>query len=174
MFGEQDAGCVSYGVRLPGGERLFVKEAADGRGQRSLDRAWEFHRAVRHPVIVPQLHRIVVGGRRTAVVMPWHEGEILYDRAARARFRALDRILDAHLTVEAAGQFAVDLYDGAFLYDFGGHEIHSSRFMAPRSGGTAPRSTRAPPSTPSAAPPACCWTPVRTRTSSGVRPYNAR
>ncbi|NEB04702.1 serine/threonine protein kinase [Streptomyces sp. SID13726] len=132
-FGDQDSGCVAHGIQLPDGQRWFVKEAVTGRGQRSLDRAWDFHRVVRHPAIVPQLHRIAVGGRRTAVVMPWHEGEILYDRTARARFRALplprvhhalDRILDAHLAVEAAGQVAVDLYDGAFLYDFDGHEIH--------------------------------------------------
>lgn len=151
VFGEQDSGCVSYGVRLPDGERLFVKEATDCRAQRSLDRAWAFHRRVRHPAIVPQLHRVAVGGRRTAMVMPWHEGEILYDRTARARFhalplarvhRVLDRVLDAHLAVEAVGQVAVDLYDGAFLYDFDGHEMHlidldeyclpgSTRFMAP-------------------------------------------
>lgn len=65
--------------------------------------------------------------------MPWRDGEILYDRTARARFHALpvarahhalDRVLDAHLAVEAAGQVAVDLYDGAFLYDFAAHELH--------------------------------------------------
>ncbi|MEU0943849.1 serine/threonine protein kinase [Streptomyces canus] len=131
-FREQDSGCLSHGVRLPDGSRWFVKEATTDRAQRSLDRAWAFHRAVRHPAIVPQLHRIAVGDRRTAVVMPWHDGEILYDPTARARFRALplarvhhalDRVLDAHLAVEAAGQVAVDLYDGAFLYDFDAHEL---------------------------------------------------
>jgi len=49
------------------------------------------------------------------------------DRSALDRFRrlpvtdverALDRILDAHLVVAAAGWVAVDLYDGCFLYDF--------------------------------------------------------
>jgi hypothetical protein len=131
-FREQDSGCVSHGVRLPDGTRWFVKEATTDRGRRSLDRAWAFHRTVRHPAIVPQLHRIAVGDRRTAVVMPWHDGEILYDPTARARFRALPldrvhhalaRVLDAHLAVEAAGQVAVDLYDGAFLYDFDAHEL---------------------------------------------------
>jgi serine/threonine-protein kinase len=132
-FREQDSGCLSHGVRLPDGSRWFVKEATTGRAQRSLDRARAFHRAVRHPAIVPQLHRITVGKRRTAVVMPWHDGEILYDPTARARFRALplarvhhalDRVLDAHLAVEAAGQVAVDLYDGSFLYDFDAHRLH--------------------------------------------------
>lgn len=50
-----------------------------------------------------------------------------------ARFRALPvarveeafaRVLDAHLAVEAAGHVAVDLYDGALLYDFAAHEMH--------------------------------------------------
>lgn len=49
VFREQDSGCVSYGVLLPEGERWFVKEAVTERGQRSLDRAWAFHRAVRRP-----------------------------------------------------------------------------------------------------------------------------
>ncbi|MET7688924.1 serine/threonine protein kinase [Streptomyces sp. NPDC005483] len=131
-FREQDSGCISHGVRLPDGTRWFVKEATTDRAQSSLDRAWAFHGTVRHPAIVPQSHRIGVGDRRTAVVMPWHDGEILYDPTARARFRALplarvhhavDRVLDAHLAVEAAGQVAVDLYDGALLYDFDAHEL---------------------------------------------------
>jgi serine/threonine protein kinase len=131
-FHEQDSGCVSYGVQLPDGERWFVKEPTTAAAQASLDRAWAFHRAVRHPVIVPQLHRITVPGGRTAAVMPWRPGESLYG-PARVRFRALplasvlravDRVLDAHLAVEAAGMVAVDLYDGAFLYDFGGDVLH--------------------------------------------------
>ncbi|GGY12359.1 serine/threonine protein kinase [Streptomyces hiroshimensis] len=139
-FRDQDSGCVSYGVRLPGGERWFVKEGTSDGARRSLCRAWAFHRAVSHPVIVPQVHRIAVRGN-WAVVMPWHDGEVLYhpttggtaDRtapgSAMARFRALplslvmrawDRILSAHLAVEEAGHVAVDFYDGALLYDFTG------------------------------------------------------
>lgn len=178
VFEKQDSGCVSYGVRLPGraGERWFVKTAVDARGRQALERARAFHRAVRHPAIVPQIHRITVrddGDDSLAVVMPWVDGEVLYHPAERgtgdrtspgspmARFRALPvprieaafaRILDAHLAVEAAGHVAVDLYDGALLYDFKAHELHlvdldeyrpgpfvlhtdrlpgSSRFMAP-------------------------------------------
>jgi serine/threonine protein kinase len=144
-FRDQDSGCVSYGVLLPDGERWFVKEATTRAAGRSLERAWAFHRAVRHPVIVPQLHRFAVRDGRTAVVMPWHAGEVLYHSTLRghggrahpdsplARFRALpldrvcravDRVLDAHLAVEAAGHVAVDLYDGTFLYDFEGDELH--------------------------------------------------
>jgi serine/threonine-protein kinase len=127
-FREQDSGCVSYGVQLPDGEHWFVKEATTAPAQTSLDRAWVFHQAVRHPVIVPQLHRITVtDGGRHALARP---GESLY---VLARFRALplvsvlhavNRVLDAHLAVEAAGTVAVDLYDGAFLYDFYGEVLH--------------------------------------------------
>ncbi|MBD9723167.1 serine/threonine protein kinase [Streptomyces caniscabiei] len=139
VFGKQDSGCMAYGVHLPDREeRWFVKTALDVRGLRSLERARDFHRAVRHPVIVPQLHRIA-SRDGAAVVMPWRDGEVLYDPAERgrgdrtnpgspmSRFRALPvdrieaafaRILDAHLAVEDAGYVAVDLYDGAMLYDF--------------------------------------------------------
>ncbi|MFJ8024432.1 serine/threonine protein kinase [Streptomyces sp. NPDC096311] len=144
-FPEQDSGCVSYGVRLLDGARWFVKEAATDRGRHSLERAWAFHRAVRHRAIVPQVHRIAVGRGGAAVVMPWREGEVLYpamvggyrDRrgpgSPMARFRALpisrvlaafERVLDAHLAVEVAGHVAVDFYDGALLYDFGGDVVH--------------------------------------------------
>ncbi|UUU33716.1 serine/threonine protein kinase [Streptomyces sp. CA-210063] len=151
VFEKQDSGCLAYGVRLGGDggdERWFVKRAAGGAvGLRSLERAWAFHRAVRHPVIVPQVHRIALregGGDSLAVVMPWRDGEVLYHPAERgrrdrttpgspmARFRALPvarieaalaRVLDAHLAVEAAGHVAVDLYDGALLYDFTAHEM---------------------------------------------------
>jgi serine/threonine-protein kinase len=143
-FRTQDSGCVSYGVRLPDGTRWFVKQATTGPARRSLDRAWAFHRAVRHPVIVPQLHRIAARDGRTATVMPWREGECLHTSAEAdtnpsrpdrplTRFRALpvrrillalDRVLDAHLAVEAADHVAVDLYDGSFLYDFEGDALH--------------------------------------------------
>ncbi|MFJ6832028.1 serine/threonine protein kinase [Streptomyces sp. NPDC091209] len=145
VFGEQDSGCVSYGVRLLDGARWFVKEAVNERGRCSLERGWAFHRAVRHTAIVPQVHRIAVRDD-WAVVMPWRSGEVLYrpaegggpqDRTGpgspMSRFRSLptaevrrafDRVLDAHLTVEAAGHVAVDLYDGALLYDFGARAVH--------------------------------------------------
>jgi serine/threonine-protein kinase len=38
--------------------------------------------------------------------------------------RAYDRVLDAHLAVEAAGHVAVDFYDGTLLYDFTGRTVH--------------------------------------------------
>ncbi|KND41026.1 serine/threonine protein kinase [Streptomyces stelliscabiei] len=144
VFGRQDSGCRAYGVRLPDrGERWFVKTAFSAVGRRSLERAWDFHRAVRHPAIVPQVHRIALRDG-TAVVMPWLDGEVLYDPAERGsgdrtspgspmtRFRSLPvdrieaafaRVLDAHLAVEDAGYVAVDLYDGALLYDFGAGEM---------------------------------------------------
>ncbi|MFM9445413.1 serine/threonine protein kinase [Streptomyces acidiscabies] len=125
---EQDSGCTSYGVRLPGGERWFVKAPTAPEAYGTLDRAWRFHRAVRHPAIVPQLHRL---GR--AVVMPWRDGGLLYAPEHRARFRrlplpeihrALDTLLDAHLAVESAGWQPVDFYDGALLYDFPRATLH--------------------------------------------------
>ncbi|MFD9119578.1 serine/threonine protein kinase [Streptomyces bottropensis] len=144
VFGRQDSGCRAYGVRLPDrGERWFVKTAFSAVGRRSLERARYFHRAVRHPAIVPQVHRIALRDG-TAVVMPWLDGEVLYDPAERGSgdrtspgspmtcFRSLPvdrieaafaRVLDAHLAVEAAGYVAVDLYDGALLYDFGAGEM---------------------------------------------------
>ncbi|MFE7761977.1 serine/threonine protein kinase [Streptomyces sp. NPDC057438] len=145
VFGKQDSGCRAYSVGLPDrGERWFVKTAVAAAGRRSLERAWDFHRAVRHPVIVPQVHRIALRDG-SAVVMPWLDGEVLYDPAERgrgdrtspgspmARFRSLPvdrieaafaRVLDAHLAVEAAGYVAVDLYDGALLYDFAAGGMH--------------------------------------------------
>ncbi|MEE1832432.1 serine/threonine protein kinase [Streptomyces sp. SP17KL33] len=144
VFGKQDSGCVAYGVHLPDrDERWFVKTAVAAAGRRSLERAWGFHRAVRHPVIVPQLHRIA-SRDGPAAVMPWRDGEVLYDPAERgrgdrtspgspmARFRSLPvdrieaafaRVLDAHLAIEDAGYVAVDLYDGALLYDFAAAEM---------------------------------------------------
>ncbi|MFF1449339.1 serine/threonine protein kinase [Streptomyces sp. NPDC058274] len=143
-FREQDSGSVSYGVRLLDGARWFVKEAVTARARESLERAWRFHRAVRHPAIVPQVHRIAVRGS-WAVVMPWRDGEVLYrpstqgphehrsPGSAMARFRALptasvlrafDRVLDAHLAVAAAGHVAVDFYDGALMYDFARDVAH--------------------------------------------------
>ncbi|MFF3359153.1 serine/threonine protein kinase [Streptomyces sp. NPDC002917] len=143
-FRDQDSGCVSYGVQLAGGERWFVKEALTDAARQSLERGWAFHQAVKHPVIVPQVHRMLVGDR-WAVVMPWKDGEVLYhstvhgpkDRtspdSAMARFRALPvsqvtsafaQVLSAHLAVEAAGHVAVDFYDGALLYNFAMGTVH--------------------------------------------------
>jgi hypothetical protein len=171
VFDAQDSGCWSAGVRI-GGRRWFVKTAVTAGARASLARARVLHAAVRHPVVVP-LEQVVDTGGRVVHVMPWREGEVLYhpttngrpDRAhpghPLARFRALplgrveqavDAILDAHLAVEAAGFVAVDLYDGAMLYDFATHRMDlcdldeyrpgpftvtggrlpgSSRFMAP-------------------------------------------
>ncbi|CAM5743961.1 hypothetical protein STAFG_8427 [Streptomyces afghaniensis 772] len=66
VFRDQESGCVSYAVRLADGERWFVKEATTDAAQQSLNRARAFHRAVRHPVIVPQLHRFTRVAELTA------------------------------------------------------------------------------------------------------------
>ncbi|MEY9969270.1 serine/threonine protein kinase [Streptacidiphilus sp. MAP12-16] len=142
VFDAQDSGCWSAGVRL--GERpWFIKTALTKAAEESLARARALHAAVRHPVIVPLEQVLLVGGRAVHV-MPWRDGQVLYhpttttrpDRThpdhPLARFRALplpqaqravDEILDAHLAVEAAGFVAVDLYDGALLYDFTGQRM---------------------------------------------------
>ncbi|WP_341718767.1 serine/threonine protein kinase [Micromonospora sp. FIMYZ51] len=134
VFDAQDSGCVSYGVEAAG-RRWFVKTATTEPGRRSLLRAATFHAVVRHPAIVRPEH--VLDG--PTLVYPWHAGKVLNhatvhgsDRSALARFQqlplpevdlAIDTILDAHLTVTAAGYVAVDLYDGCFLYDFRARQL---------------------------------------------------
>lgn len=142
VFREQDSGCVSYGVAV-GGKRWFVKGATTSEAVASLRRPEHVHALVRHPAIVPLERSIVVRGG-LALVYPWVEGEVLYHPTASrkggravpsspmARFRnlpvpevltALERILDAHVTVERTGLVAVDLYDGCMLYDFGNRRM---------------------------------------------------
>ncbi|MFI5836168.1 serine/threonine protein kinase [Micromonospora sp. NPDC051300] len=132
VFGDQDSGCLSYGVRAAG-RRWFVKRARTPEARASLTRALGLHAAVRHPGIVrPELVRDGTDG--PTLVYPWCEGTVLNhatvhgsDRSGLARFQrlpvaevraALAVVLDAHLAVDAAGYVAVDLYDGCFLYDF--------------------------------------------------------
>jgi serine/threonine-protein kinase len=137
VFPHQDSGCVAYGVAI-GEERWFVKTARVPEAEPSLRRAVAFHRAVRHPVLIPLRHALTADGRLT-LVYPWVDGENLnpatdpkgMGRAnpagALARLRrrpvdevlgVVDQLLDAHLAVELAGYVAVDLYDGCMLYDF--------------------------------------------------------
>jgi len=121
----QDSGCISYGLRRDDG-RWFVKVPTHEQAAASLARASRLHAAVRHPAIIAP-HDTATGDVGTALVYPWHDGEVLYDASARLRFRslrqtlveaALSAVIDAHLVVIAAGFVAVDLYDGCFLYDF--------------------------------------------------------
>jgi hypothetical protein len=135
-FDEQDSMCLSYGVAA-GGRRWFVKVALTPDTATGLRRAAAFHAAVRHPVIVGPVAAADLGDRM-ALRYPWHPGRVLYHatlrhhggRAApgsplsvfRAQplplvSRAVDAILDAHLAVSTARFVAVDLYDGAMLYD---------------------------------------------------------
>ncbi|MFG1740840.1 serine/threonine protein kinase [Micromonospora chalcea] len=137
VFGDQDSGCVSYGVESAG-RRWFVKRAGTPRARESLTRALGLHAAVRHPALVrPELVRDGADG--PTIVYPWRDGVVLNhatvhgsDRSGLARFQqlpvaevraALDAILDAHVAVSAAGYVAVDLYDGCFLYDFGARRM---------------------------------------------------
>jgi serine/threonine protein kinase len=132
VFGDQDSGCLSYGVEAAG-RRWFVKQATTPPAQLSLIRAGQLHAAVQHPAIV-RPERILDDPDGLTLVYPWHDGSVLNqatkhgsDRTALTRFQqlprpaveaAIDTILDAHLAVTAAGYVAVDLYDGCFLYDF--------------------------------------------------------
>ncbi|GIG61061.1 hypothetical protein Lfu02_54330 [Longispora fulva] len=133
-FDRQGSGCVAYGVEVDA-RRWFVKTARTPAADASLRRAVAFHAMVRHPAIVPLRHAITVG-ETLALVYSWQRGEVLHHRGqsrrdpagALARFRqrpvpevrrALGRVLDAHLAVERAGMVAVDLTEGALLYDFG-------------------------------------------------------
>ncbi|MEW2445603.1 hypothetical protein [Micromonospora marina] len=136
VFGDQDSGCVSYGVESAG-RRWFVKRAGTPAARESLTRALGLHAAVRHPAVVrPELVRDGTDG--PTLVYPWCDGVVLNhattgggsDRSGLDRFQrlpvaevraALDTILDAHLAVSAAGYVAVDLYDGCFLYDSARH-----------------------------------------------------
>jgi serine/threonine-protein kinase len=137
VFDAQDSGCLSYGVRS-GQRRWFVKTATTPAARASLTRAFGLHAAVRHEAIVaPEM--VFDGADGPTLVYPWRAGTVLNhatvhgaDRRALARFQtlpvaavesALDRILDAHLAVAAAGYVAVDLYDGCLLYDFDAHRM---------------------------------------------------
>jgi serine/threonine-protein kinase len=138
VFGDQDSGCLSYGVQRDG-RRWFVKKAVRPDDRASLARAAALHAAVRHEAIVRPA-AVTDGADGPTLVYPWTPGEVLNaattrgsGRAALARFqrlpveevhRALARILDAHRAVAAAGWISVDLYDGCFLYDFDAGQMH--------------------------------------------------
>jgi serine/threonine-protein kinase len=148
-----DSRNTSYGIAIAG-ERWFVKHGQDPEAVRLLESAVRFHRTVRHPAIVPLRARIETPDG-LAVVHEWRDGEVLNDplapgalprehpRSAFSRFRALpvrevlealDAILDAHLAVAARGFVAVDLYDGAILYDFARRRVHLCDLDAYRPG----------------------------------------
>ena len=138
-----DSRNTSYGVAV-GGDRWFVKHAADADAIRELESAVRFHAAVRHDAIVP-LAGVIEAADGLALVHPWRPGEVLDDPlapcarpradpgSAFARFRALpvpelvaavDTVFDAHVAIARAGFVAVDFYDGAVMYDFSTRAVH--------------------------------------------------
>jgi hypothetical protein len=138
VFDQQDSGCLSWGVERDG-RRWFVKTARTIEARASLARAAALHAAVRHEALVaPEL--VVDGLDGATLVYPWRDGRVLNsstasgsDRSARRRFqarplrsaeRALDRVLDVHLAVAAAGWVTCDLYDGCFLFDDDADVMH--------------------------------------------------
>lgn len=137
VFDQQDSGCVSYGARRDSGA-WFVKTSTTARATESLRSAVAVHTRVRHRNVIPLLN-VVEMPSGPALVYPWFDGELLYRSTARhftdraepaspiARVRRLPvsvvealvaEILDAHLTITAAGLVAVDFYDGCIMYDF--------------------------------------------------------
>jgi serine/threonine protein kinase len=171
IFAAQDSGCVSYGVHTDDG-RWFVKTATTSAGSRSLARARRLHARIRHDALIPLRHSFIAAGWPT-LVYPWVDGEVLYhptihtrpDRtdpaSPMARFRglplslihdALNRILDAHVTIASAGFVAVDFYDGCLLYDFASGRMHLCDLDEYRSGPFTLRGERLPGSTRYMAP----------------------
>ncbi|MFI7213254.1 hypothetical protein ACIBP4_17570 [Micromonospora maritima] len=94
VFGDQDSGCLSFGVRAAG-RRWFVKQARTPQARVSLTRALGLHAAVRHPGIVrPELVRDGTDG--PTLIYPWCDGTVLNhatvhgsDRAGLAGFQRL-------------------------------------------------------------------------------------
>lgn len=138
-FEAQDSGCVSFGVDA-GDRRWFLKGPISEQATRSLAAAVEFHRRVRHAVIVSPVEVVEVEGV-PILRYPWVEGQTLYpattersgpevrnvDGSPHARFRqlpvpqivfAIDAVISAHVVVAREGYVAIDLYDGCLHYDF--------------------------------------------------------
>ncbi|MDO3686158.1 serine/threonine protein kinase [Micromonospora sp. C28ISP2-4] len=126
VFGDQDSGCVSYGVESAG-RRWFVKRAGTPSARESLTRALGLHAAVRHPAVVrPELVRDGTDG--PTLVYPWCDGVVLNhattgggsDPTGLARFRRylspeeLTRgaTIDERTTVHALGRTLHHLLDG--------------------------------------------------------------
>lgn len=135
----QDSGCVSFGVEVDN-RRWFLKGPASDSAVGSVTSVIEFHRRVRHAVIVRPVEIVEVRGV-PVLRYPWVDGETLYhattersgaqmrtvDDTPHARFRqlpvdqivfAIDAVFSAHVEVADKGYVAIDLYDGCLHYDF--------------------------------------------------------
>ncbi len=75
-FESQDSGCISYGVEAAQ-RRWFVKGPATDAARESLASVIEFHRRVRHAVVVRPVEVVEVDGL-PVLRFPWVEGETLY------------------------------------------------------------------------------------------------
>lgn len=138
-FGErQDSRSVILGIESADGARYVLKHAEDDQAIAWLESGSRFHADVQHAAVPTVVHQITTATGR-GLVEEWGAGEILsdgYDPAVLPRddpestYRrflrlaadeiadAIDRLIDIHVTVTAAGYVAVDLYDGCVLYDF--------------------------------------------------------
>lgn len=155
----QDSGNISFGIQTPDG-KLFAKTA--GRNEPSpggtpfvqritaLRRAAEVHHGVDHPALV-HLVDVVDATDGIVVVYEWFDGDLLRSPAERRddpgepgmRFRhlpageivaALDKIIDLHVHLDAAGWVSGDVYDGCVMYDFVTQAVRFMDFECYRSG----------------------------------------
>ena len=72
VFGNQDSGCVSYGV-LAEAKRWFVKHSDDPRGIASLRRAHHLHSRVHHRAL-PRVRHAFETSSGLALVYDWVPG----------------------------------------------------------------------------------------------------
>ncbi len=145
VFDTQDSRNISYGVRIGGGERFFVKTAGlpdDPRPYLShsarvalLRNAVRLRQGCDHPAL-PRLHQVIEESPHgPLLIYEWVEGELLGvkraerddPRSAFQRFRglpaeeiicALDIIFELHDALARQGWIASDFYDGCLIYDF--------------------------------------------------------
>ncbi|WP_282939404.1 serine/threonine-protein kinase [Paenibacillus sp. RC67] len=148
VFDKQDSGCVSFGIRIPSGQCLFVKHAGTSGAVSYLKQVEHFHSEVTHPVI-PKLLNSFSTLNGYAHVYEWVEGEVLgtpdfpgkegrsNPESPHYRFRqqsveriiqALNTVYELHMLLEEHGYVAVDFYDGCMIYDFQLHKLHLCDF----------------------------------------------
>ncbi len=136
----QDSGNVSYVVEVYG-ERYFVKTAGDpaattpyldfGGRVALLRTAVRLAHDIAHPAVPPVL-AVIESEAGPVLVYRFRPGELLHDRGAAARFRALpadvvlrqvDTVYDVHGLLCGRGWVACDFYDGCLIYDAGSDQL---------------------------------------------------
>ena len=122
-FGDQDSGCLSFGVAV-GGKKYFIKYSDEPRGIASLERALKLGRDFSHRGLA-KFHKVLPTKEGLALEYDWLNGEVLYDYTrftseerknhpdcAHVRFRtlplsqrlqSLDLIFSLHLELSRMG-----------------------------------------------------------------------